>query len=94
MWGWIALAVFIVFIIILYMLSPLISPLPVKLHDAHVLITGGSSGIGKALAIQAVQQGSRVTLVARSKKKLEEARAEVLLMLPSKTKSSKYKLFL
>uniref|UniRef100_A0A2C9LQK7 3-dehydrosphinganine reductase n=1 Tax=Biomphalaria glabrata TaxID=6526 RepID=A0A2C9LQK7_BIOGL len=77
MWGWIALAVFIVFIIVLYLLSPLISPPQINLKDAHVLITGGSSGIGKALAIQAVQQGSKVTLLARDKLKLEEAKKEI-----------------
>ncbi|CAL1539395.1 unnamed protein product [Lymnaea stagnalis] len=77
MWGWIALAAFIVFIIILYLLSPLISPPQINLQDAHVLVTGGSSGIGKALAIQAVQQGAKVTLVARDKAKLEEAKKEV-----------------
>ncbi|KAH9507693.1 hypothetical protein Btru_053482 [Bulinus truncatus] len=78
MWGWIALAIFIVFIIVLYLLSPLISPPQINMQEAHVLITGGSSGIGKALAIQAIQQGAKVTLVARDKAKLEEAKKELL----------------
>ncbi|XP_059167964.1 3-ketodihydrosphingosine reductase-like isoform X2 [Physella acuta] len=82
MWGWIALAVFIVFIIILYLLSPLISPQPIILHNAHVIITGGSSGIGKALAVQAVQQGAKVTIVARDKAKLEETKAELASFIP------------
>ncbi|CAG5125642.1 unnamed protein product [Candidula unifasciata] len=89
MWGWVALAVFIVFIIILYLLSPLISPPPLKLRDAHVLVTGGSSGIGKALAIQAVKQGARVTLVARNEKKLEEAKQEVTTYVTSQDKTQR-----
>ncbi|BFZ12516.1 hypothetical protein BsWGS_15554 [Bradybaena similaris] len=87
MWGWVALAVFIVFIITLYLLSPLISPPTLKLQGAHVLVTGGSSGIGKALAIQAAKQGARVTLVARNKDKLKEAKREITACVASPDKS-------
>ncbi len=44
------------------------------LRDQHVLITGGSSGIGLALARQAAAAGARVSLVARDPVKLAAAR--------------------
>ena len=48
-----------------------------QLRDQHVLITGGSSGIGLALARQAAAAGARVSLVARDPAKLAIARAAV-----------------
>jgi NAD(P)-dependent dehydrogenase (short-subunit alcohol dehydrogenase family) len=42
-----------------------------------VLITGASSGIGKAAAIKCAAAGATVLLVARSPEKLEETKAEI-----------------
>jgi NAD(P)-dependent dehydrogenase (short-subunit alcohol dehydrogenase family) len=42
-----------------------------------VLITGASSGIGKATALKVAEGGARVLLVARTPEKLEETRAEI-----------------
>jgi short-subunit dehydrogenase len=42
-----------------------------------VLITGASSGIGKATAVKAADAGATVLLVARSVDKLEETKAEI-----------------
>jgi NAD(P)-dependent dehydrogenase (short-subunit alcohol dehydrogenase family) len=42
-----------------------------------VLITGASSGIGKATAIKCGAAGAKVLLVARTPEKLEETRAEI-----------------
>ena len=42
-----------------------------------VLITGASSGIGKAAAIKAADAGAKVLLVARTPEKLEETKAEI-----------------
>lgn len=39
----------------------------------HVVITGGSSGIGKSLATLLVKDGALVTIIARDPKRLEEA---------------------
>jgi len=44
----------------------------------HVLITGGSEGIGFALARRLVTYGAEVTLVARNPSKLERARKVLL----------------
>lgn len=44
----------------------------VVLSDAHVIVTGGSSGIGRAVARQLAERGSRVSLVARRPDLLEE----------------------
>ncbi|KAF6210612.1 hypothetical protein GE061_013719 [Apolygus lucorum] len=49
----------------------------VSLKDKHVLITGGSSGIGKSFACEAARKGANVTLVARDKDKLKAAELEV-----------------
>ncbi len=42
-----------------------------------MLITGGSSGIGKAIAIEAIQRGIKVFLVARDQYKLDETVGEL-----------------
>ncbi|KAK9933420.1 hypothetical protein M0R45_020618 [Rubus argutus] len=51
--------------------------IPIK--SRHVFITGGSSGIGLALAHQAASEGARVSILARSIDKLEEARNYIQL---------------
>ena len=43
----------------------------------HVLITGGSQGLGRALAVRAYAAGARVTIVARTASKLEKACEEI-----------------
>ena len=44
------------------------------LRNQHVLITGGSSGIGLALARQCSSEGARVSIVGRDASKLQAAR--------------------
>lgn len=48
-----------------------------SLLDSHILITGGSSGIGKAIAMEVARRGANVSLLARDKAKLEVAKKEV-----------------
>lgn len=45
---------------------------PMDLSNKHIIITGASSGIGRACAIQVSRLGGKVTLIARSKDKLFE----------------------
>ncbi|XVF16230.1 hypothetical protein REPUB_Repub10bG0013800 [Reevesia pubescens] len=54
-------------------------PVTIPIKNRHVFITGGSSGIGLALAHQAASQGARVSLLARSLNKLEEAKESIRL---------------
>lgn len=49
-----------------------------SLRGKHVVVTGGSSGIGKAVALEALQAGAKVTLMARKVPTLEAAKAELL----------------
>lgn len=43
------------------------------IRNRHVVITGGSSGIGLSIAIRCVKLGAHVTILARSVEKLESA---------------------
>ena len=43
----------------------------------HTIITGGSSGIGKATAKLLAQQGANISLIARDRSKLEIAQQEI-----------------
>jgi NAD(P)-dependent dehydrogenase (short-subunit alcohol dehydrogenase family) len=42
-----------------------------------ILITGGSSGIGKATALRLAQSGAQIALAARNREALEQVRAEI-----------------
>jgi short-subunit dehydrogenase len=48
-----------------------------------VLITGGSSGIGKQLAADFLRRGAHVTVVSNNRAKLESARSELAAISPS-----------
>ncbi|OMO64581.1 Short-chain dehydrogenase/reductase SDR [Corchorus capsularis] len=54
-------------------------PVTIPIKNRHVFITGGSSGIGLALAHKAVSEGARVSILARSLPKLEEAQKSIRL---------------
>ncbi|XP_056175287.1 3-dehydrosphinganine reductase TSC10A-like isoform X2 [Syzygium oleosum] len=66
---------------LLLLLSLIVRPRPVKIpiKDRHVFITGGSSGIGLAIAHHAAAEGARVSILARSQSKLEEAKQAIQL---------------
>ncbi|KAL2341255.1 hypothetical protein Fmac_009195 [Flemingia macrophylla] len=77
-------AFFLLFLLpigLLAVLFFLVRPRPVKIpiKNRHVFITGGSSGIGLALAHRAAAEGARVSILARSLDKLEEARNAIRL---------------
>jgi len=46
-------------------------------RDKVVLVTGGSSGIGKATALMMAEAGARVIIVARKDSELQETKAEI-----------------
>lgn len=54
-------------------------------RNKHVLLTGGSTGIGLAAAKQLATLGASVTLFARRQSNLEEARAAILAKTPGAT---------
>lgn len=70
------LLLIIIPLLILLFLRFIIRPRPVKIpiKGRHVFITGGSSGIGLAVARLAASQGARISILARSESKLEEAK--------------------
>jgi NAD(P)-dependent dehydrogenase (short-subunit alcohol dehydrogenase family) len=45
---------------------------PFSLHDKTILITGASSGIGKAIAIECAKMGARLIITGRDKTRLNE----------------------
>lgn len=64
---------------LLILLRFLCRPHPVKIpiKGRHVFITGGSSGIGLALAHQAASSGARVSILARNMSKLRDAKKAI-----------------
>ena len=43
----------------------------------HSIVTGGSSGIGKAIALKLARQGDHVSILARDAGRLQQAKAEI-----------------
>lgn len=48
-----------------------------KRESQHAIVTGGSSGIGKAIAKQLVSEGASVSIIARSPERLRAAQLEI-----------------
>ncbi|KAK2151858.1 hypothetical protein LSH36_348g01013 [Paralvinella palmiformis] len=56
------------------LLHYLLSPKILQLKGKHVMITGGSSGIGQALAIEAAKKGANISILARNQTALNAAK--------------------
>lgn len=69
------------FAVLLIFLAFIVRPRPtwIPLKGRHVLISGGSSGIGLALARRAAAEGARVSILARHPGRLAEARDAIRL---------------
>ena len=52
-------------------------PRPAYDRAVHAIVIGGSSGMGKAAALECVKRGGSVLIASRSRAKLERARAEL-----------------
>ncbi|KAL7305796.1 hypothetical protein TKK_0002044 [Trichogramma kaykai] len=48
------------------------------LHGKHVIITGGSSGIGKCFAMEVARRGANITIVGRDNERLKLAYDEII----------------
>ena len=59
-----------------YLVSILTTP-KIKYDGKHVLITGGSIGIGLEIAKQYILKGANITIIARNESKLKEAQSEL-----------------
>lgn len=58
-------------------------PIYRNLLGKHVVITGGSSGIGKAAAAEAGKLGANITIIGRDIKKLEQAVQDIKSHCPN-----------
>lgn len=54
-----------------------------SVRGCHVLVTGGSEGLGFAIAKEFAHRGAAVTIVARTKEKLESAQRELQSVAPN-----------
>jgi 3-dehydrosphinganine reductase len=57
-------------------------PSMTKLSGAHAVVTGGSSGIGLAVATRLAQKGARVSIIARDEPRLVAARDAIVREVP------------
>jgi len=71
-----ALISLILVLLVVVLVSSLTTP-SFNVKGKHVVVTGGSSGIGLAVAQEYMKKGAFVTIVARDRKKLEAASKEL-----------------
>lgn len=69
--------IIVILVTLIITLKRILKKLPPSVENKHILITGGSSGIGKSLAILFAKNGAHVTIVARNIKKLQKAVEEI-----------------
>ena len=71
----IGVVVFCFLLLLVWIRAPKATKIPIK--GRHMVITGGSSGIGLELAKLAAAEGARISLVARDPVKLADAQKAV-----------------
>ncbi|KAJ6833931.1 3-dehydrosphinganine reductase TSC10A-like [Iris pallida] len=67
----------LLFAVLSFLVRPKPTRIPIK--NRHVLISGGSSGIGLSLARLAAASGARVSILARNQARLDEAAESIRL---------------
>ncbi|CAI8016895.1 3-ketodihydrosphingosine reductase [Geodia barretti] len=83
-WG-LVVAIFVLLLLFWLFLYLLSLRNQYNLAGKHVLITGGSSGIGKAVAKEALLRGAEVvTILARNEEKLEATKSELERLITPK----------
>ena len=58
-------------------IQTLVPPKKKSYSGQHVIVTGGSQGMGKAVAMEFVRRGANVTIIARTQSTLDGAVAEL-----------------
>jgi len=71
------LVIFALIVVVVLCIIVSARPSRLRLVGSHVVITGGSSGIGLEIAKECARQGGFITLIARDKQRLAKAKAEV-----------------
>lgn len=61
-----------------------------SLNNKHVVITGGTSGIGKATAINCLKRGANVTIIARNEQILKNTQNELQKYCTTSSQTIKY----
>ncbi|XP_020290827.1 3-ketodihydrosphingosine reductase [Pseudomyrmex gracilis] len=77
-WLGVAIVIFVLTIVFAIIIQLYWSKRLKTVKNKHVVVTGGSSGIGKCVAITAAKHGANVTIIARDVQKLEAAKNEIL----------------
>lgn len=78
MWFYILSSIVLIIGLHLVVLNYLLRRPKKSILGRHVLVTGGSEGIGLAVANRAAQLGADVTIIARNKDKLGKFMEEVI----------------
>jgi len=63
------------------------------LKGKHVMVTGGSSGIGKAVAVAVARRGAHVSILARNAQKLSETATEIKAEVGSSSDGERVRVF-
>lgn len=73
-----AIGAVVIAVPVLFLLGSMLFKRKFDYRGKHVLVTGGSSGIGLEVAREYVRQGANVSIMARDKKKLDAAKVELV----------------
>lgn len=55
----------------------------IELENKNILVTGGSYGLGRAIALELATQGAHLFVIARNAKKLKELQKEINIRFPN-----------